>query len=218
MELVGDVLTNQFISKIKEMAESRYNESVSIIQGEYSIKIADIRTDLLLCVEEALNRYRTMREHSETGPLASVYISFLRTSILYDIKHYRIDLYDERGRSSLTECAVGWDFSFVFRHFEQIKNELTEHFGRQTKAKEYDLDAILYELGLRFQHLAENLILDLIKGILPKLQENTEFSDRVSIFLGEFLDKSKLISECEPSTTDCHIGSGKEHTESEELR
>lgn len=218
MDVLGAELKNQFISKMKEMADVRYSESIPIIQEEYLTKIKETETELLQCLEEALKKYHLLRKRSETGSLASVFISFMRTSVLYDVTHYRIDLYDAGERCSLTECAVGWNFTLVFRHFEQIKSELAKESGSQTKVKEYELDKILYELGGRFMRLAEKMIPEIIEKIIPDLEKHTEFSGRICFYLGEYLDKSEMILKYDDSKIGCQDDSSAGHTKSRELQ
>lgn len=191
-----DVIAKRFLADMEAFANERFERCEELIRAEYASGCTEDGEDgesLLACLEVLAGRYRRLEEQAMTGAVREIYLSFMRTSILLDMSPYRIDLYDERGRRSTVECAGGWDFRLVYGHFREMKAELEQRFGRQTRVRGYVLDGMLYDLGDRFHRVACELIPGMIAGLGGRIREIEGLEGDVRVYLGEFLDRAEIL-------------------------
>lgn len=188
-----DVIARRFLADIEAFANERSERCAERIRAEYAAGCTEAGESLLTCLKDLAGRYRQLEGQAATGAVREVYLSFMRTSILLDLPPYRIDLYDERGRKSLVECADRWDFVLVYRHFRELKAELTQRFERQTRVRGYVLDGMLYDLGDRFHQVACELLPGVIAGLGTRIREIEGLGGDVRVYLGEFLDRAEVV-------------------------
>lgn len=188
-----DVIARRFLADIEAFANERFERYREQIRAEYAAGCMKDGESFLACLEDLAGRYRRLEEQAVTGAVRGIYLSFMRTSILLDVPPYRIDLYDERGRRSVVECAGGWDFGLVYGYFREMKAELEQRFGRQTRVRGYVLDGMLYDLGGRFHRVARELIPGMIAGVGERIREIEGLEGDVRVYLGEFLDRAEVV-------------------------
>ena len=193
---MGDSVTRDFWEEINYLTEKRFEEYEVKIRTGYDAERYTVEESLWLSLKAASENYFRLKECGKMGPLESIYLSFLYMSAFTETPHYRIFLYDGKGRSSLCDCDAGWNFEFVFQYYHRLKEEMTEKFRGQKRVKEYELENRFLGLAARFYRLAGELIPGLLAGVLPRLWEIEGMEQRIDIYQGAFLDKAELLFRC----------------------
>lgn len=191
-----DIIAKKFMENIRVLAQKRFGEYSEKIRTDYVSEASNISDELLVSLKAAAERYRLMEAESQVGPMEYLYLSFMWTSVLLDIPHYRIDMYDGKGRCALQECAVEWNCEYIFQYFQMIKEELRNEFSSQNRVKGYEMEVVIFETAERFKQLVNELLPEAVKELVPRFKDIYGLSGRIKIYLGEFLDKAELILEC----------------------
>lgn len=184
-----DKIKEEFLTAIHNRAEQMYQESLQKIEGEFEEEMANIAAALLEAITQGLESYQKLETEGNVGVLSYVYVSFLRTSILFDVPGYRLDFYDEKNRISLVECAFAWEFNYIFRYLKNIKIELSKLFEKQTRVPGYELDYILYDWAEVYKKLADKKIEPILRFILEQEGVRLLSGKSVKFFRGDFFDR-----------------------------
>ena len=144
-----------------------------------------LSSDFRAAMEDTVDKYSLMPQ--KKGPLAFVYISWLRTPALLQKPLLRIDLYDSRELADLEECSATWDISCVSKG---IYTRLPTPEGR---LKSGALTPIDIEKIWVFE--AEKLCTVLgeyIPELTQSVREDVKYN-KVKFFYGQYLDQVLLV-------------------------
>lgn len=192
-EIMEDKMTKKFLTDMISLARGQLKTVEERILERCQGENDDMEEAFLFCLEALAGEYRQLRACNAAGPAKSMYISYLRTSVLLGFPMYRIDLYDERERSSLAECGCRWDFAYTASYFEKIRDNLAEKFARQTRVKGYCLDRILYQIGDEFYSFTCGLIAPMIVRVFPRIRQIKGLGQLEKCCLGEFMDRANVV-------------------------
>jgi len=143
-------------------------------------------------LEEIRVGYEEKKKNKECGELCYIYISYLKTSIVTGNPYYKIDFYDKRDRYSDWGGEGEWSFLYVYSYFLKIREHIKSVVHSQNIIKLYEVEPIIYELGERFHEESKQLLFMLF---MYGLEENRATTyDKISIYLGEYMDRAELFS------------------------
>lgn len=151
--------------------------------------------------------WRQVSEHQEQGVKGAihyVYISLLRTGIMENIPHYRIDAYDENWMMDKVECTALWRADFIFEPmFRRMKELEQTKKAYARKITSQDLDRIKQIEAVKYHLLA----IEFMKSMVPALLSSSEYaqiakSPKISWMAGEFRDHSVRLTRAEEVTNE----------------
>ncbi len=183
-----DRIKNDILKKLQELSDDSYERAALNLRNQLEDRLPQIRDSFERSMGPVLERFSLSEENKRNGALEWVYISYLRSGILLHSACYRIDCYDCRDRISNEECAGTWDFSYIHKPFLEAVDKLKTEFGRQSRVKKYELDALVFDLGERFFLLAKEFIPSVAEEWTKEYGRKYLWGQRVSFMAGEFLD------------------------------
>ncbi len=182
-----DKLAKKFLQEMDRLAWEELASAREKIFREYELRRPDTESSFLCCLESAAEHYRQLESGQAAGPAMYLAVSYLRTSTLLEVLPYRVDLYDERGRSSPMECGCGWDFLLVSSCFRELREKLTREFARQTRVEGSRLDKLLYSLGEEFYLVSRGLLAPMLEGLFPRIRQIRGLEQVERCWVGEFM-------------------------------
>lgn len=188
-----DKISEDFLNKLKRAAGTLCDNGLKEIEANFEENLTKIGEGLAETIKKGVEQYQKRKAKGEVGSLNYVYFSYLRTSILCGSPDYRLDFYEEDDRSSLTECAVPWNFSYVFDHFERLKKELRLIHNSPNRVPGYELDDILYKKAELFKREAEEKLAIVLCFVLENHGTQLLEGEQVKFYVGEFLDEASLV-------------------------
>lgn len=184
----------EFLDEIQTMIDREFlMASEQIMKGFESSK-ADLIMELSDVLNQVYHDYSIMQREEKVGELRWIYFSFLRSSMIEGYPAYRIDFYDERDCYAGDECCGVWEFTYIFSHFDKIKDKVLETFDGQSKAKAYEADHLLYALYERFHKIASDFFPALLsQRRIADLDSHNE--TLIDIKEGELFDRTIAVGQ-----------------------
>lgn len=173
-------LAEEMLKQDKEEITAAWDQTQKIVLAEISEKIKTAKT-----------KFSQLQIDQQVGEPEYVQLSFLRSGVLLQDPWYRIDLHDKNWQISEIECCEKWMPAFLDEKLRKAEQVLAENFKKQSAAGMYHCEQILLQM-------AEELHL-LFLSLLPELFEQMSaqylyiFSEPISVYCGEFLDKSEKV-------------------------
>lgn len=190
-----DELEQQFLDSVFQIQEQETEKAINEIEGQLLLQREAIAESFCDCLLALYQTYARLQEEKKTNSVKYLYISFLRSSAINGMPWYRLDFYDERGRASLTECAVIWDFTILSEAFEKIIGTLTDLFEKQNRVNIYRLEEMKLKTAESLNRNAHGLFVLLMQSVFALNAElETLFKKGDGpIFLGEFMDHAEEL-------------------------
>ncbi|CAH1226009.1 hypothetical protein PAECIP111893_05314 [Paenibacillus plantiphilus] len=164
----------------------------------------EIEHGLSQTVDTVWRQVAEQQEQGVKGVIHYVYISLLRTGIMENIPHYRIDAYDENWMMDKVECTALWRADFIFEPlFRRMKELEQTKKAYARKITSQDLDRIKQIEAVKYHLLA----IEFIKSMMPALLSSMEYSriaksPGISWMAGEFRDQSVRLTGAEEVTNE----------------
>ena len=184
-EFKDKYVNNRFINEIPKINEKiEKNEKV-------------IKNEILLNFNKVCENAKRLQNENLKKKIKSIYISFLRTSLLENKGIWRIDLFDENWFLDKEECFINLDFSFIYEDLFNFIEELQEkkkEYGRSIT--EMDVEKIKLQEGDKYH----KLIIKFFQNIISEIIECENFikmnkQEELMIFAGEYMDEVELLYE-----------------------
>lgn len=183
-----DKISKNFLVDILSMAKQMYWESIKEIEETFEQQKSNIAVSMLEAITSGLEQYNKLESEKQVGMLNYIYFSFLRTSVIFNNSHYRLDFYDNRNRFCLIECTEKWNFDFIFSHLKHIYNKLKEKFDRQTRVPGYELNNIIYDLAEEYRKVADKKIGLVMRFIIEQNGKTLFGEKKIKLFTGDYFD------------------------------
>ncbi|CAH1189905.1 hypothetical protein PAECIP111893_00003 [Paenibacillus plantiphilus] len=164
----------------------------------------EIEHGLCQTLDTVWRQVAEQQEQGVKGAIHYVYISLLRTGIMENIPHYRIDAYDENWMMDKVECTALWRADFIFEPlFRRMKDLEQVKKGYARKITSQDLDRIKQIEAVKYHLLA----IEFIKSMMPALLSSMEYSRiakslGINWMAGEFRDQSVRLTGAEEVTNE----------------
>lgn len=121
--------------------------------------------------------------------------SFLLSNALTRELRFRIDFYDARYYSDITDIGGYWDYSelfgFIDEDIEFLHMKLSEKFAR---IKEYELVDIRMVYHIAVFAIMEMVLTELVSDIAFAQVLTEIFEPEIYVFYGAYMDQSKLTA------------------------
>lgn len=173
-------LAEEMLKQYKEEITAEWDQTQKLVLAEISEKIKTAKT-----------KFNQLQIDRQVGEPEYVQLSFLRSGVLLQSPWYRIDLHDKNWQISEIECCEKWQPVFLDEKLRKAQQVFEENFTKQSAAGMYCCEQILLQM-------AEELHIHLL-SLLPELFEQMSaqylyiFAEPVSVYCGEFLDKSEKV-------------------------
>ncbi|MBG9792938.1 hypothetical protein ABD76_10740 [Paenibacillus dendritiformis] len=175
----------------------RWQFDLPEIDERYRQEKEQIERRFLAAFEAVCKQAAKLQAEGRKGSIRYVYISFLRTSIMANTAHYRIDAYDDNWFLDLEECASSWSADFIFAPLFRRMGELEEkRKAYARKITRMDIEKIKLIEAYKY-HL---LTVEWLRGFIPSLIESEAYrrmdkSVNLQLFIGEYKDQCELLYE-----------------------
>lgn len=188
-----DKIKMQFLLKINSMTEQFIKEACDYVQENRDKVIREAVDSLRKPVHDVLDDYLILKDNGKVGTLRWIYLSFLHTGMIDHVLCYRIDLYDERNRTSDIECAVDWNAPYFSECLSMSKNRIQDEFDKQTQVCGYEMDPFMDRAMKRFRQEADCLLPEILQTVLQEAGLKYLGGEPVNILLGELFDYAAPI-------------------------
>lgn len=189
---MSENLKKKFLYELQDMIDQELQNASNQIRDKFDENKATVADELSVILHQTSNHYRKLFAEGRVGQLYSIYFSFLRSSMLDDYPAYRIDFYDETDCLSMIECSEMWAFSFVFSHFEKIKNKVQTSLQSQNKVKAYEADCFIFALYQQFHRIAQSLLPELF-SMTVAMGTGIDNVAAIEVRMGELFDDTVII-------------------------
>lgn len=166
------------------LIDRRYNEEKEAIDRSF----CDVFHEL--CTQAA-----RQQGQGDKGEIHTIYVSYLRTSIMDNNALYRIDAYDENWFLDITECAVKWDASFIFDPLFKRMDELeVQKSAYARKITSMDIEQIKQMEAIKYHLLAVEFMRSMVPVLLdvPGYHQMAK-SSKFCLLAGEYRDQSEVL-------------------------
>ncbi|MFS0556146.1 hypothetical protein [Brevibacillus sp. 179-C9.3 HS] len=173
----------------------RWQYDLLEIDQRYSEQKESIESSFCHAFDKLCAQAARQQQEGSKGEIHTIYVSYLRTSIMENSATYRLDAHDENWYLDQTECSVLWDADFIFaplfrrmEDLEKIKSAYARKITSMDIERIKQMEAIKYHL----------LTVEFMKSMVPVLLETTSYrqmakSPKFCLLVGEYRDQSEVL-------------------------
>ncbi|WP_459477400.1 hypothetical protein [Clostridium saccharoperbutylacetonicum] len=188
---------NKVLKEFQEKyLQDSYKDNFDKIVKSYDADKESIKEKLASAFNMVCKEAISLQEKNLKGEIMYIYFSMLRTKLLENKGHWRVDLYDEKWFLDKEECMIDIDFGFIyeplFTHMEELSEKKKEYLR---VIKEKDLEAIKLKEANKYHGIALNIIKAELKNFLES-PSYIEMKKKKEIFImaGEYMDSAIQIN------------------------
>lgn len=122
--------------------------------------------------------------------------SYLHSSIFLKKYLIRIDLMGSEFYMEEPLATSYWDAGDIYSHFEKDITEMARKMaGRVPRLREYEVDYIRYAYAPYYHRMAEELIREMMRGILESSRKPYEDAgeESIKILFGEYMGEADIL-------------------------
>lgn len=188
---------NQVLKEFQEKyLQDSYKDNFDKIVQSYDADKKSIKEKLTSAFNMACKEAISLQEKKLKGEIMYIYFSMLRTQLIENKGHWRVDLYDEKWFLDKEECTVAIDFDFIYEPLFSHMRELSEKKKEYLRIiKEKDLEAIKLKEANNYHGIALNIIKAELQNFLES-PAYIEMKKKKEIFImaGEYMDAAIQIN------------------------
>jgi len=169
--------------------------NIEAIEKAYQESPEDYLVPFSEAIETLLKRVAAAQTQADKGSLRYICFSFLQSSLYTGNDQIRIDAYDERGFSDLTDTHVYWSPNFIFQYAHDDMVYFREHIKKHIlRIWDYEIMTFFARYVHHYFHIIKDILPDLLSATVPPSILGTQ---ALTVTFGGYMDQIVVIFETE---------------------
>ena len=141
-------------------------------------------------LQELLERVEIAQQEDKKSTLRYITISYLQSSLYTGSYKLRMDAYDERLYSDISETYVYWSPHFIMKYLEKDMAHFRQHIKAQIpQVQEYEIMRFMVRYSMHYNQI----ILQFLSDVLESAMADMQISEPLTVTFGAYMDENVVV-------------------------